>query len=200
MSVWPVRALIPPLAPLSVTQVRLLESSPSMPYHFFAHSAGAQLLHRLLLFRPDPAASSIVVANSGSYTFPDLSWDFPYGLRGLPPEFRKGSVLPSLLKAFVEAPLTLAIGTEDVLTTGQHMDMSKVGTMAVPHWGMRLKWCHGHASLHTITPPTLLNIHVTHAMKGRYVHNYLNPCVCLDAACHERGRQQAGEGTGEAYC
>jgi pimeloyl-ACP methyl ester carboxylesterase len=137
-----------------------------MPYHFIAHSAGAQLLHRLLLFRPDPSASSIVVANSGSYTFPDLSWDFPYGLRGLPPEFRKGSVLPSLLKAFVEAPLTLAIGTEDVLTTGQHMDMSKVGT--VGHGGMRPQVVPREPAYHHSSCSSAHACHPCHARA--YVH------------------------------
>jgi hypothetical protein len=53
-------------------------------YSLYGHSAGAQFVHRFVLFMPESRCSLAIAANSGWYTLPDLEADFPYGLRGAP--------------------------------------------------------------------------------------------------------------------
>jgi len=45
------------------------------------HSAGAQFLHRLLLFKPDFQIQKAVISAAGWYTLPDFLVDYPYGLQ-----------------------------------------------------------------------------------------------------------------------
>lgn len=53
-------------------------------YAIYGHSAGAQFVHRLVLFAPDSRFSVAIAANSGWYTMPTFSTEFPYGLGGAP--------------------------------------------------------------------------------------------------------------------
>lgn len=53
----------------------------SVNYDMFGHSAGAQILHRLSIFKPDNMADRIIASNAGWYTIPDFSEDFPIGLK-----------------------------------------------------------------------------------------------------------------------
>jgi hypothetical protein len=46
----------------------------------FGHSAGAQFVHRFLLFRPDAPVRRAIAAGAGWYTAPDRSAPWPYGL------------------------------------------------------------------------------------------------------------------------
>ena len=55
--------------------------STEKEYDIFGHSAGGQIAHRLVLFNPNTKANRIVAANSGWYTLPDFSTEFPYGLK-----------------------------------------------------------------------------------------------------------------------
>jgi len=48
----------------------------------FGHSAGAQVLHRLVLFAPRSRAARIIAANAGFYTLPNLELRLPVGLKG----------------------------------------------------------------------------------------------------------------------
>lgn len=49
-------------------------------YLIYGHSAGAQFVHRLLLFHESNRSEIAVAANAGWYSFPCLETDFPYGL------------------------------------------------------------------------------------------------------------------------
>jgi len=49
-------------------------------YDMFGHSAGAQLLHRMAIFKSSSKANRVVAANSGWYTVPIEEDEFPYGL------------------------------------------------------------------------------------------------------------------------
>lgn len=56
-------------------------------YRIFGHSAGAQFVQRMALFRPDNRAAVMVAANPGWYTMPEWRKDkgaesFPYSLVG----------------------------------------------------------------------------------------------------------------------
>ncbi len=49
-------------------------------YDAWGHSAGGQFVHRWMLFRPNDPIRLGMPANSGWYTAPDLSIDYPYGV------------------------------------------------------------------------------------------------------------------------
>lgn len=75
-------------------------------YSIYGHSAGAQFVHRYVLFMPEARIDKAVAANAGWYTMPDSTTDFPYGLGGTP-------VAPDDLKAALGKPLTVLLGTAD---------------------------------------------------------------------------------------
>ena len=60
--------------------VKGLVASDAEEYYVFGHSAGAQFVHRFLLFKPDNRVARSVAANAGWCTMPDLLVSFPYGL------------------------------------------------------------------------------------------------------------------------
>jgi len=98
--------------------VRQLEGRPELPYDLIGHSGGGQFLIRLAAFMPD-GARRIVAANPGSLLFPIRDLPYPYGFGGLPPELCSDE----MLRAFLAAPLTLDLGTGDVLPR-HHLDAS----------------------------------------------------------------------------
>lgn len=53
-------------------------------YDAFGHSAGGQILHRMVLLGPDSHADRILAGNSGFYTMPDLDARLPFGLENAP--------------------------------------------------------------------------------------------------------------------
>lgn len=75
-------------------------------YDIFGHSAGGQILHRFALFAPRSRARVIIAANSGFYTFPDLSQALPTGIQGT------GLTETDLSEAF-GAHLVLLLGALD---------------------------------------------------------------------------------------
>jgi pimeloyl-ACP methyl ester carboxylesterase len=80
--------------------------SEQAKYDMFGHSAGGQILHRLVLFHPDSRAQRIVAANSGFYTLPDLQTPLLFGLGG------SGVDAASLTRSFARQ-LTLLLGEND---------------------------------------------------------------------------------------
>jgi len=55
----------------------LLDSS----YTIWGHSAGAQFVHRMVLFAPDLMMKTAIAANAGWYTAPDTATIFPWGVK-----------------------------------------------------------------------------------------------------------------------
>lgn len=80
--------------------------SEAETYDIFGHSAGGQILHRFAIFAPQSKARVILAANSGFYTFPDLSEALPTGLQGV------GMTETDVSQAF-GARLVLLLGTLD---------------------------------------------------------------------------------------
>lgn len=56
-------------------------------YDLFGHSAGGQIVHRMILFAPETRVRTALAANSGWYTTLERDVPFPYGMKGisLPP-------------------------------------------------------------------------------------------------------------------
>lgn len=52
-------------------------------YNIYGHSAGAQFVHRLVLFYDSPYLDRAVAANAGTYTLVSGKQDFPYGFRNI---------------------------------------------------------------------------------------------------------------------
>ena len=75
-------------------------------YDMFGHSAGAQFVHRYLLFNPGARVRRAVAANAGWYTVPDFSIDFPHGIKDV-------GLSEDDLRAAFSIPLTVHLGTSD---------------------------------------------------------------------------------------
>jgi hypothetical protein len=50
-------------------------------YTIWGHSAGAQFVHRMVLFAPDVIMKTAIAANAGWYTAPDTTTIFPWGVK-----------------------------------------------------------------------------------------------------------------------
>lgn len=75
-------------------------------YDLFGHSAGAQIVHRMVLFAPETRVRTAVAANSGWYTVPTPDVQFPYGLGGL-------SLSSATLERAYSRDLVLLLGEQD---------------------------------------------------------------------------------------
>lgn len=76
-------------------------------YDIYGHSAGAQFVHRYLLFSNSPKVNRAVAANAGWYTFLDGS-NFPYGINNPPIDFNSQNVIN-----FLNMDLQIHIGSAD---------------------------------------------------------------------------------------
>ncbi len=81
-------------------------------YGQFGHSAGGQLVHRMLSFGYRDRVAVAVSANAGTYAMPDLEIPWPFGLG-------ETEVTPDRLREILAFPMTIMAGTEDTKTTGR---------------------------------------------------------------------------------
>lgn len=75
-------------------------------YRLYGHSAGGQLVHRLLTFMPEARVEAAVSANAGCYTMPLPGERFPYGLDGW-------SLPDASLRRLFARRHTILLGEED---------------------------------------------------------------------------------------
>ena len=54
----------------------------AVDFRLYGHSAGAQFVHRFIMFNPTARVKIAVAANAGWYMMPDFGVRFPYGLKG----------------------------------------------------------------------------------------------------------------------
>lgn len=107
-------------------------------YRLFGHSAGAQFVQRFIYFVPAARVERIVAANAGWYMLPDLSMEFPYGLKGTP-------VTEGDLRHALSLPMTILLGTADtdlVLHSLRHTPQADAQGL---HRLARGKYCHARA-------------------------------------------------------
>ena len=79
--------------------------STASTYTLFGHSAGAQFLHRFVMFQPDARFDRAFAANAGWYTLPLDPVEFPYGLGQTP--------LEAGPREFFRRELVILIGDQD---------------------------------------------------------------------------------------
>lgn len=82
-------------------------------YGMWGHSAGGQFVHRAISMGLTRRVAAAVTANAGTYSMPDLTVAYPYGLGGL-------GLAPAALRALLEFRLTVMAGTVDIDTTSEH--------------------------------------------------------------------------------
>ena len=100
-------------------------------YNLFGHSAGAQFVHRFLMWKPDARVDTAVVANSGWYTMPQFAdpsydYDWPYSLSNVPdtnaltPDV--DTFDPAGLESLLQRNLVVLLGDQD---TGRGTSLRK---------------------------------------------------------------------------
>ncbi len=58
--------------------------STQTTYDIFGHSAGGQILHRMVIFQKGSKANHIIAGNSGFYTLPSNDFTLPFGVKNAP--------------------------------------------------------------------------------------------------------------------
>jgi archaellin len=83
-------------------------------YSIYGHSAGAQFVHRLVLFLPDARINTSISANAGWYTMPTKRFEFPYGLKKSPISLKQ-------LKNAFKQNLIVLLGDKDTDENHKHL-------------------------------------------------------------------------------
>lgn len=87
-------------------EVRQRFGTRAARYTIYGHSAGAQFVHRYVMFMPEARIDQAIAANAGWYTMPDPAMAFPYGLEATP-------VDTGALRAALGKPMMVMLGTAD---------------------------------------------------------------------------------------
>jgi poly(3-hydroxybutyrate) depolymerase len=95
-------------------------------YILFGHSAGAQLVHRLVTFAWSPSIERAVAANSGSYAMPVRMEDVPFGLGGLP-------YTDSDVHSLLSRPMIVHLGDQDTDPNDAHLPREPAAMRQGPH-------------------------------------------------------------------
>lgn len=77
-------------------------------YNIFGHSAGAQFVHRFVLFYESPYLDKAVAANAGTYTLLTNKAEYPYGYRGI-------GGIPQISKDIFDKQLIILLGDGDTI-------------------------------------------------------------------------------------
>jgi hypothetical protein len=113
--------------------VRILPSSNQKTFGLFGNSAGSQYVLRYLALNEAPSVDLAVVSNSGVYTLPDLTLDYPLGMGGL-------DLNENHVRRYLGRQLILLLGDAD--TDGSAPDLPR-DTFAIaqgPHRLARGQW------------------------------------------------------------
>jgi len=98
------------------------ESLKADKYYLYGHSAGAQFVHRFILFMPSPRVEVAIAANAGSYTMPIYpAWyqsSFPWSLD-------KERVGEGQLKMALARRLVVMLGENDTDPNHRHLPKAK---------------------------------------------------------------------------
>ncbi|MCF7688290.1 MAG: hypothetical protein K9M98_09945 [Cephaloticoccus sp.] len=106
------------MVPRLLEQLRQAENRPELPVYFIGHSAGGQFLVRMAALAGAQGATRVIAANPGSHLFPAREADFGYGFGNLPESLSNDDAI----RHYLEAPLTLYLGTADLDPDDEHLD------------------------------------------------------------------------------
>jgi len=96
-------------------------------YFLSGHSAGAQLVHRMVMFGGGALSyERAVAANAGSYTLPVADEDFPFGLRPI-------GLSGDELRAMFGRPLEIHLGDRDVDPDDDQLPREPAAMRQGPH-------------------------------------------------------------------
>ncbi|MEE4210990.1 MAG: hypothetical protein V2I43_17205 [Parvularcula sp.] len=95
-------------------------------YYLFGHSAGAQVVHRALLFEDLDHLELAIAANAGWYTMPDTEAAWPYGLA-------RTEADETDLQAWFGKPLMILLGGSDTDPRDRNLRRSKEALEQGPH-------------------------------------------------------------------
>ncbi|HTS83463.1 MAG TPA: hypothetical protein VMG61_00030 [Usitatibacter sp.] len=95
-------------------------------YFLSGHSAGAQLVHRMVMFGGTLSYERAVAGNAGSYTLPVGDEDFPFGLR-------KAGLPDAELRAMFSRPLEVHLGDRDIDPNDEHLPREPAAMRQGPH-------------------------------------------------------------------
>lgn len=95
-------------------ELRQRTASRQERYLLFGHSAGAQFVHRMVLFQGTSRIALAVTANAGSYTLPDFQIKFPYGLQD-------SALTDARLKSALSAPMLVLLGEKDTNESDKYL-------------------------------------------------------------------------------
>ena len=108
-----------PIATELIQDILKREGDPKRDHYLIGHSGGGQFLTRYVAIEP-VAAKRVVAANAGTYAFPRLDWDWGYGFGKLPKDLQK----EDRFKKMAETPMTIYLGLEDTIPSGENFDAS----------------------------------------------------------------------------
>ncbi|HEY2629058.1 MAG TPA: hypothetical protein VGI57_08015 [Usitatibacter sp.] len=106
-------------------------------YFLFGHSAGSQLVHRLVMFGWSPSIEMAVGGNAGSYTLPTAEESFPFGIGAL-------GMDDAALRAMLERPLAIHLGDRDIDPADPQLPREPGAVRQGPH-----RFARGHFFLET---------------------------------------------------
>jgi poly(3-hydroxybutyrate) depolymerase len=95
-------------------------------YTLYGHSAGAQFVHRFVMFMPEARIDQAITANAGWYTMPDPAIAFPYGTKDAP-------ISQAVLASALAKPLTVLLGTADTDTADPDLRKTDAANRQGPH-------------------------------------------------------------------
>ena len=95
-------------------------------YTLYGHSAGAQFVHRFVMFMPEARLAQAISANAGWYTMPDPEGPFPYGLAGAP-------LPPAALPRALGQPMVVLLGTADTDVNDPNLRTTPEANRQGPH-------------------------------------------------------------------
>lgn len=95
-------------------------------YFLFGHSAGAQFVHRLAMFKTGARIELAVAANAGSYTMPKFDVKFPFGLGD-------STLTEPRLRSALSVPLLVLLGERDIDPNDPHLPKNSEAEAQGPH-------------------------------------------------------------------
>ncbi len=102
--------------------VKATTGNQAVAYDLYGHSAGAQFVHRLVMFLPNARIRIAIAANAGWYTMPTRDVVFPYGLKD------SGTEMSDVGVSF-EKNVIILLGAQDTDKNHKHLRKT-TGAMA----------------------------------------------------------------------